>query len=101
MLLSILTHFVSNFLDGGLEVLTGSLALAEHVFILLKIALEVNINGKFLVEANEQVLKVLFLSTAALEVHMEVSIISLLHHVGGEAVNLYLSCGNGTAARTR
>ena len=98
MLFGVFLDLVSNFLNGGLEVLTGTLILAKHVFVLLKIALEVDINSKLLIETNEKVFEVLFLSAAALEVHMEVGVVSLLHHVGREAVDLYLASGHGGLA---
>jgi NADH:ubiquinone oxidoreductase subunit K len=100
VLFSILFDLVGNFLNGGLEVLTCTLTLAKHVLVLLKIALEVNINSKLLIETNKKVFEVLLLDAAVLEVHVEVGILSLLHHVGRETVDLDLAGGyDGLAAR--
>jgi hypothetical protein len=98
VLFGVLLDLIGNFLNGGLEVLTGTLTLAKHVLVLLKIALEVDIYSKLLIETDEKVFEVLLLSAAALELHMEVGIVSLLHHVGREAVDLDLA-GGGLAAR--
>jgi hypothetical protein len=97
VLFRIFLDLVGNFLDSGLQILAGSFTLAEHVLVLLEVALEVDVYGQLLIEANEQVLEVLFFGTAALEVHMEIDVFSLLHHVGGETVHFHLA-GNGRAA---
>ena len=98
VLFGIFLDLVGNFVDSGLQILAGSFALAEHVFVLLEVALEVDVYGQFLVEADKQVLEVLLFGAAALEVHVEVHVLPLLHHVGRETVHLHLA-GHGGAAR--